>query len=151
MGTFKMDITTILICIITSTGFIIGQIIKKKCKEEAEKGKKIITTIKEITFASTLFILFTIFNINKIISAALSITYLIYAYLRKKNHKKINIIIISATLASTFRTEYFIYTGGMGLIYSLFNGIQTENMKKSIKKSIFFIILSLFLIYLRTL
>ncbi len=144
-----MDLITILTIIIISLGLFIGKIIQKLTKDETQHTKKIIKTLQDLIFALILFSLFMIFNLGWIISAILALAYFVYAVLNKKQHKTFNLIILSATIASLFRTKYFLTIGSIGFIYTLLIGLKTKKWKEVIKKAALVLILTIILIYLR--
>ena len=146
-----MDVTTIITCIIAASGFIAGKIIGKMGKEEIKPGKNLLKLVQDILFGIILAFLFLTFNFGWIIAIILALAFIIYSYAKKKEHRKMSLIILSATIAVTYRTEFFLYAGGTSFIYTLSRGIKTKKWKKAIKDAIFVLILSLILIYLRTL
>ena len=146
-----MDIITIFACVIAAIGFIIGRFIRKLGKEEIKPGKNILKLIQNLIFGIILIFLFITFNLGLILSIAIALLFTIYAYYKIKQNKKISLIVLSAAIATTFRTEFFIYTSGTSFIYTLIRGIRTKEWKTAIKNAAFVLILSLILIYLRLL
>ena len=146
-----MDIITIIICIIAAFGFIAGKFIRNLSKEEIKPGKNLLKLAQDFVFGVVLVFLFITFNLSWIISIILALLCVIYLYAKKKEQKRLSLILLSAAIASTFRTEYFLYTGGTGFIYTLIRGIRTKEWKNAWKQAALVLILSLILIYLRAL
>ena len=142
-------IEIIIACAIASIGFLIGKFIQGFAKEEVKKGSKIIKIIQDVIYGVILVFLFMIFDINLIISLFLATAITIFSLVKTKKPKIIRILIMAITLASTFKTKFFLIISGTIFIYALMNGMIEKNWKDVIKKTALLLILSLLLIYLR--
>ncbi len=144
-----MDITTILICIIASLGFIIGKIIGSLAKEEIKPGKKILKLAQDVVFGAVLVFLFITFNFGWVLSIILAAAHAAYSYLKNKKHKTLSLILTAAAIASTFNTKFFLYAASTAALYTLITGIRTKKWKSIIIKTTIVLALSLILIFLR--
>ncbi|RLE46830.1 hypothetical protein DRJ25_03600 [Candidatus Woesearchaeota archaeon] len=151
MGAFKMGLTTIIACIISATGFLIGRTIRKTCKDEIKTGEEILRLTQNLAFGTLLTFLLITANLGLTLAIAISTAYAAYSFLKKKGQNNTKTIIVAAIIAITFRTSLFLYGAGTSFIYTLITGIRTKSWRTTIKDATLLLAATLTLIYLRTL